>query len=202
MSNASWSHRLMRPLVRPLIGSPVTPNHLTTLRLITALAACAAFAMGEYRWDIWGGLLWTLSALLDRADGELARLGGLSSAAGHLFDYMADLAANSLFFVAIAIGLADRYPLDGATIPIGILAGGSIALASILSEQLERRDGTGRRAYEGLAGFDFDDLLYLFGPIAWLHGLLPLLIGAGIGAPAFAALTGWRLRRMARRRPA
>jgi len=43
MAYDSWTHRLARWMVRPLAGGPVTPNHLTTLRLLTALAACAAF---------------------------------------------------------------------------------------------------------------------------------------------------------------
>ncbi len=41
----SWTHRLARRLVRPLVGTWITPNHLTTLRLVTALGACAAFTV-------------------------------------------------------------------------------------------------------------------------------------------------------------
>ena len=46
MSGASWTHLMARPLVRPLIGTRVRPNHLTTLRLLTGLAACALLAGG------------------------------------------------------------------------------------------------------------------------------------------------------------
>ena len=43
MTGDSWTHKLANPLVRRLIGTGVTPNHLTTLRLITGLIACGLF---------------------------------------------------------------------------------------------------------------------------------------------------------------
>lgn len=190
----SWTHRLARRLVRPLVGTWITPNHLTTLRLVTALGACAAFTVGAYAWDVWGGLLWTLSAFLDRADGELARLGGQTSRFGHRFDFATDVLASALFFVAIGIGLRESW-LGDAALALGLLGGSGVAAASLFSELLERREATGRRAYEGAGGFDVDDVMYLFGPIAWLGGLAPLLVGASLGGPAFALLTWWRLRR-------
>ena len=41
--------------------------------------------------------LWLVSAFLDRADGELARMGNLGSKAGHIFDYWVDNVINALF---------------------------------------------------------------------------------------------------------
>ncbi len=191
----SWTHKLARAAVRPLVGGPITPNHLTTARLVCGLAACAAFAAGERTWDIWGGVLWVVSAFLDRADGELARLGKLSSPSGHVYDYVCDVAVNALLFVGIGIGARDG-ALDGWALPLGLLAGVAIAAASILSERLERRTGGGDKAYAGVLGFDFDDLLYLFGPIAWLAWLTPALVGAAIVAPVLALLTWWRIARL------
>ena len=68
----TWTHLLARPVVRPLIGTAVRPNHLTTLRLLTGIAACVALALGTRAGMWWGGGLWLVSAFLDRADGELA----------------------------------------------------------------------------------------------------------------------------------
>ena len=99
VAGGSWTHLLARLAVRPLVGTWVTPNHLTTVRLATGLMACAAFALGRPEGDLWGGILWVLSAFLDRADGELARLGGKTSAWGHLYDYACDNACTALFFV-------------------------------------------------------------------------------------------------------
>jgi phosphatidylglycerophosphate synthase len=192
MPGGSWTHIAARWMVRPLVGTWVTPNHLTTLRLLTGLAACALFAMGGRSCEIWGGIVWVISAFLDRADGELARIGGKTSARGHLYDFYTDVLVSGLFFVAIGVGLQESW-LGGWALALGILAGGSIAVCDIVSEELERRDPSGKRAYSGAWGFDLDDLMYLFGPFAWLDWLLPLLIGASIGGVAFLIATSLRL---------
>ncbi len=70
----TWSHCLARVLVHPLVRTPITPNHITALRAVSGAVACVGFAWGSREAEIWGGVAWVLSALLDRADGELARL--------------------------------------------------------------------------------------------------------------------------------
>jgi archaetidylinositol phosphate synthase len=192
---SSWTHKIARLAILPLANTSVTPNQLTTLRLLTGLAACAAFTTGSRDGEIWGGVLWVLSAFLDRADGELARVTGKTSPGGHAYDYACDVACNALFFAAIGIGLRDG-ALGLWAIPIGLVTAFSIAAGSLLSEELEKRDGSGKKAYTGIAGFDFDDMLYLFGPFAWLGWLLPLLVGAAIGGTVVALLTWWRLVRV------
>lgn len=190
----SWTHRLARRAVGPLVGTRVRANDLTTLRLVTGLAACAAFLPGTRTADLWGGALWVLSAFLDRADGELARLTGSCSPRGHAYDYFCDVLLNGLVFVAIGIG--QRHGPAGHWAPVlGLLAGLTVAVAALLSERLEQRSDSVTKAYEGRAGFDFDDVLYVFGPLAWLGWLLPLLIGGAVGGPMFAAWTWWRLRK-------
>ena len=197
--HSSWTHRLTRVLVRPLVGTRIRPNDLTTARLVTGLAACAAFTVGDPDWNVWGGILWLVSCLLDRADGELARISGTTSAWGHRYDYYCDVTANSLFFVAIGFGLRNG-DLNNWAVALGLFAGLSVAAASVWSERLERASGGNDKAYVGIAGFDFDDVLYLFAPVAWF-GLLPfLLVGAVVGAPIIAALTWVRLIRRCERR--
>ncbi len=188
----SWTHRLARIFVRPFVGTLVTPNHLTTGRLITGVAACLAFLPGDVSWNFWGGVLWVVSCFLDRADGELARLGGTTSESGHRYDYYCDIAVNGLFFIAIGFGLRNS-DLGKWAIVMGLLAGISVSLASVLSEYLEEQSDTEDKAYVGILGFDFDDVLYLFGPAAWFGWFPWLLIGATAGAPFFAILTAWRL---------
>lgn len=195
VSGDSWTHRLARPLIRPLVGTAVTPNHLTTLRLLTGLVACAAFAVGNRPGEIWGGVIWVLSAFLDRADGELARISGQTSPWGHTYDYWSDVALNALFFVSIGIGLRGS-ALDWWAVPMGLVSGTAVAATSVLAEELEQRDGTGKKAYSGVGGFDADDVYYLFGAVAWQGWLLPLLAGASIGGTAVALLTWWRLQQM------
>lgn len=197
MRNNSWTRRFARICVRPLLGGPVMPNHITTIRLITGLAACAAFAAGVRLWDVWGGILWLLSTFLDRTDGEFARMSGRTGRFGHLYDYTGDVVVNSLFFLSIGIGLRDG-ALGGWAVVMGAFACAAVAATSILAERLERRLGNGKKAYPGAFGFDFDDVMYLFAPIAWLDALLPLLIGAAIGGPVFLIIVWVRLRRSQR----
>lgn len=195
MSGGSWTHRLARPLVRPLVGTGITPNHITTARLVTGLMAAAALMPGTPDWTWWAGWLWLLSAFLDRADGELARIGNMSTPEGHDWDCLVDNIVNPVFFAAIGIGLRHSVLGDWA-IPLGFIAAGSLFLCGYWSELLEKRLNFEVKAYTGAFGFDLDDLLYLFAPLAWMDWLMPILVGAAIGATAMAGLTGWRLWRL------
>jgi phosphatidylglycerophosphate synthase len=187
-------------MVRPLLGTWVRPNHLTTLRLVTGLAACVLLALGTKRGMAWGGVMWLLSAFLDRADGELARIGNMMSRGGHTYDYYADTAINTGFFVAIGIGLKSSW-LGTWSLGLGLLTGLSMFLCSVFAEWLELRSPSGTRAYSGRWGFDPDDALYLMAPLAWLGWLAPILIGASIGATAIMLITGIRLLRLRRDSP-
>mgnify|MGYP004235791125 CR=1 FL=1 len=42
-----WDQRIARFLVRPLVHTRVTPNHITSLRLLSGLAACGCFEVIE-----------------------------------------------------------------------------------------------------------------------------------------------------------
>ncbi len=107
-----WDARLARRLVTPLIDSWVTPNHLTTLRLVVGLAAAAAFVPGTYGWSNIAALLLILSNFLDHTDGELARMSGKTSRIGHLYDLASDAAVTILLFVAIGVGVAAKPGTD------------------------------------------------------------------------------------------
>lgn len=187
---SSWTHWLARLLVRPLVHTRVTPNHLTTLRLITGLGAVALFATGSRAGEVWGGVLWVLSAFLDRADGELARISGKTSHLGHVYDLWVDVAVNALLFVGIAIG-AGQAAYGGYALVLGVLAGGSIAFIFWIVMRVQAEEA---EAFAGRGGFDPDDALYLIGPVAWLGWLQPLLLIAAIGAPAFALWALWQHR--------
>jgi archaetidylinositol phosphate synthase len=195
MTGTSWTHRLARIVVRPLLGTWVRPNHLTTLRLSTGLAACIFFSLGNRAGMWWGGGFWMLSAFLDRADGELARIGKMMSPGGHVYDYYADNLVNAAFFVSIGVGLRHSW-LGSWAIVLGLISGLSMFLCSLFSEWLELRGPPGTRAYSGRWGFDPDDAFYLMGPLAWLEWLSPILIGASVGTTVMMVVTGMRLFRL------
>ncbi|MCH8079716.1 MAG: CDP-alcohol phosphatidyltransferase family protein [Proteobacteria bacterium] len=201
MVGDSWTHKIARVCILPLVNSPITPNHLTTIRLITGVAACGLFAIGTTEWNLYGGCLWILSAFMDRADGELARVSGKTSPWGHKYDYFSDVFVTALFFFGIGIGLRDSTLLNinlGLwTIVMGVTASAGVIAAEIVAEIIDQsQKDTGDKAYAGFAGFDFDDVLYLFAPVVWLNLHLPFLIGASVGAPIFALLTWYRCKRL------
>lgn len=195
MVGVSWTHRLAKICIKPLANTWVTPNHLTTVRLITGVAACAAFAIGDTHWDVWGGWLWLFSAFMDRADGELARLTGKITPGGHRYDMICDITVSSLFFIGCAIGLRDGY-FGNWMILMGVTSTAGVFIAQIYTEKIDQMNSdTGEKAFPGLWGFEFDDVLYLFAPIVWLGWQMPFVVGASVGAPAFALLTWYKWRR-------
>lgn len=197
MSENTWSHQVARQVVRPLVGTPVTPNHITTLRLVTGVGAAAAFAIGSADAVIWAGVLFVVSTFLDRADGELARLAEQRSDWGDKYDVACDIAVHALLFVGIGIGL--RHSLLGWwSVPMGLCAGAAVGAIYLAMIKIEDIQGAQEPVVPGAAGFDPDDPLYLVGPIAWFGLLLPFLVAAAIGAPAFAAWLFWRHRRLSR----
>lgn len=185
--NDTWTHAAARWMVRPLVGTGVTPNHLTTLRLLTGVAACIGVALGTRAGGAWGGALWLVSAFLDRADGELARIGNMMSAAGHQYDYQVDLWINAAFFLAAGLGL--RHSWLGHLAPqIGFEAAMAMVACSWLSEVYEKLSGPGVRTWNGGFGFHLDDALYLLAPIVWLGWMAPILIAAAVCSTLMAGV--------------
>jgi archaetidylinositol phosphate synthase len=183
-----WDARLARRLVAPLVHSWVSPNHLTTLRLMVGLGAAAAFIPGSYGWSNFAALLLILSNFLDHTDGELARMSGKTSRFGHLYDLASDAAVTILLFIAIGVGVAAKPGIDLGLPPaiLGLVAGTAIALIFYLRMRIEELLGKTATRQASLGGFETEDVLYLL-PLATLsNALVPLLLAASIFAPVFA----------------
>jgi phosphatidylglycerophosphate synthase len=189
-----WDQRIARFVVRPLVHTRVAPNHITTLRLLSGLAACGCLVYGETPLIHWGAGLFALSNFVDHMDGELARLSGKSSRFGHLYDLVSDAAVHILLFVSIGIGLSDSWLGDAAWI-MGIVAGISVSGLFALFQHLEGRMGQKQAGLPRFAGFEVEDILYLIGPAIWGGGLVPILILATAGAPLFGLWALIRYRR-------
>jgi phosphatidylglycerophosphate synthase len=194
MSHNTWIHRIARVAVRPLVASAVTPNQITSLRLGAGIVAAAAFALGTETALAWGAGLFAVSMVLDRADGELARLSGKTSPLGHKFDLVSDAFCNALAFIGLGIGLRDS-PLGLWSLPMGAAAGLAIALILWLVIKLEGDGGERAAELPGLAGFDADDAMLLVPLAIWFGLAQGLLVAAAVGAPLFALLMYVVLRR-------
>ena len=194
MSHNTWIHRFVRIGVRPLINTPVTPNQLTTVRLILGLGAAGLFGMGNPALYPAGAVAFILSMLFDRADGELARLGGKTSPGGHAYDLFSDGVCNAAIFVGIGVGLRHS-DYGNWAILMGLVAAAAVVSVLWLVVRMEQLEGQRAAELHGAAGFDPDDAM-LAVPIAMLLGWdQSLLVAACIGAPVFAFLMLWQFRR-------
>lgn len=199
MSHNTWIHRIVRVGVKPLANTAVTPNQITSLRLAAGMGAAALFATGP-SWNLYAAALFVLSMLLDRADGELARIADKTSPWGHTYDLLSDGLSNMLVFIGIGIGL--RHGAFGPwSVAMGIAAGSAVAFILWLVMRIESLEGARATEFDSIAGFDPDDAMLAIPLAALLGWTEPLLVAAGIGAPAFALFVLWRFRTQLRASP-
>ncbi|EHP40183.1 CDP-alcohol phosphatidyltransferase [Cupriavidus basilensis OR16] len=195
----TWDARLARALVRPLKDSWVTPNHLTTLRLVIGLAGVACLMQGGFAWTNYGALLIVVSNFVDHTDGELARISGKSSKIGHFYDLASDALITVLLFVGMGVAISGQAAAD--TMPPvlqGTLAGVAVALIFFLRMRIESRVGKSGTKQASAGGFETEDVLYLLPLVTLTSGIAPFLMAASIGAPLFAAwviIDYWRVMR-------
>ena len=55
MIGDSWTHKIARICILPLVNTSVSPSHVTIIRLITGIVACVAFAL---KINLIGGIFW------------------------------------------------------------------------------------------------------------------------------------------------
>ncbi len=197
---STWDARIARHLVRPLKNTCITPNHLTTLRLLIGLAGIACIACGGYAWTNWGALLVVISNFVDHTDGELARISGKSSKIGHFYDLASDALITVLLFVSFGMATAATGAAADAIGPVwrGTVAGLAVALIFFLRMRIESRVGKSGTKQASAGGFETEDVLYLLPLVTLTDGIGPFLAAASIGAPLFAVLViidYWRVMR-------
>jgi archaetidylinositol phosphate synthase len=196
VSHDTLIHRIIRPLIRRVAPLGVTPNQITTLRLITGLAAAACFAAGtRSSFDVGAGVF-VLSMLLDRADGELARQTGQTSKSGHQYDLASDWIGTVVAFLGIGVGLASS--LGEIAIALGLVAGVAAGVLFWQSNILKLEHPPGYRAPNGRVLFDPDDAMLAVPLFIWIGLAASVLVVAATLAPALAI---WRLARSTARRP-
>lgn len=198
-----WDARLARHLVWPLRHGPVTPNHLTTVRLGVGVAAAGAFMHGGYAWMNLGALLLVISNFLDHTDGELARLSGKTSRLGHWYDLGSDALVTILLFTGIGAGVAGG-PHAAPQMPplaLGFFAGLAVALIFYLRMRIEDVAGKAASQQGSLGGFQTEDVLYLMPLVTLCNAAGPFLMAAAIGAPLYALWVVFDFRRVMRSQP-
>ena len=195
MSHNTWIHRLARiTIVAPLIGTSVKPNQLTTLRLTTGIGAAGLLAVGEPPWQHIGAGAFLLAMLLDRADGDYARLTGQTSPGGHTYDLIADALCNALVFVGLGIGLRGG-DYGSQAVLMGLMAGVAIGAILWLVIRIEQLEGPRAAELGSFLGFDPDDAMIIVPLCIWFNASQGLLLVAAAGTPVFAIFFYWFFRR-------
>jgi archaetidylinositol phosphate synthase len=189
-----WDQRLARWLVRPLAGTPLRPNHITTLSLALGLAAGLLFARGAASAAGWGAALFMLARFVDHADGELARLTGRTSRTGYYYDYVAGALSSVALFTGIGVGYADG-PLGRWAVALGLAASGAALAGLGFGLAADARRGSDEGPYPQWGPFELEDGIYLIGPITWLGGLAGFFVLGALGQVIFSAMRLGQLRR-------
>ena len=92
--------KVIAPLVRGLAGVGVTPDMVTIIGTLGAVAGSVVlFGTGHL---FWGTVVVTFSVLLDLLDGALARARGGGSVFGAVLDSTGDRAADAAIFASLA----------------------------------------------------------------------------------------------------
>lgn len=183
MSTNTVIHRIVRRPVRALARTSATPNQVTTVRLITGLFAAACFARGPGAWMAVGGIVFVLSMLLDRADGELARQTGQMSVWGYRYDLACDCLASVATFIGLGLGLAAGHGM--LAIWLGVIAGLGIGTLFAELNILKFADVRGYELRQGIT-IDPDDAMILVPVLIWLGLAWPMTIAAAIITPTAA----------------
>ena len=105
-----------------LLQTPLTPNQLTFLSLISGLASAWLFSLGSYGYNITAAALLIISYVLDNCDGEIARAKSSTSEFGRKFDDLSDWWVHAAVFIGIGLG-AETQKGDAMWWWIGLVAG-------------------------------------------------------------------------------
>src|SRR3954466_5102111 len=189
MSQNTLLHALVPPVVRAVAATGLPPNHVTTLRLVTGLAAAMTFAQGTSGWiAIVGGFVFLLSMLLDRADGELARQTNQMSVAGHRYDLVSDCMVGVCTFIGIGVGVVHTAGLNAVW--LGLLAGLGVGALFLELNVLKLGSVRGHNLFGGRLRVDPDDAMIVVPILVWCGLAVPTLIAAAVVTPLAALGVG------------
>jgi phosphatidylglycerophosphate synthase len=107
---------VINPFVKGLIRIGLTPNAVTTIGLLLNIGVAVIFIFGAERTNRgdlsfvgWGGALVLFAGLFDMLDGQVARLGNMSSKFGALYDSVLDRYSELILFLGICYYLVSHH---------------------------------------------------------------------------------------------
>ncbi len=136
--------RMMEPLVAGAKRVGLTPNSVSILALVAAIASAVSFyAAGDWQLLYLVGALFVFcNGVLDLVDGGLARELGTASPAGDLLDHVLDRYADLIIITGLAAGIGEY--------ALGLAAVTGVLMTSYLGTQAQAVGLD--RVYGGLLG--------------------------------------------------
>ncbi|MEZ0483140.1 DUF4833 domain-containing protein [Fibrella aquatica] len=171
-------YTLINPFVRLLIRVGLTPNMVTTIGLVLNIGVALIFIAGgepEQRGDFsyigWAGALVLFAGLFDMLDGQVARLGKMSSLYGALFDSVLDRYSELILFLGICYYLIAQHYFFSSLFAFIALIG-----SMMVSYTRARAEGLGVECKGGL--MQRPERVIIIGVSALACGILAPVLGS------------------------
>jgi len=137
-------YKIINPLVKGMIKAGFTPNTVTVIGFLLNIVVAVIFIKGAEqgnRGDLsyvgWAGALILFAGLFDMLDGQVARLGNMSSKYGALFDSVLDRYSELVMFLGICYYLvAHHYFLSSLFAFIALIGSMMVSYTRARSEGL------------------------------------------------------------------
>ena len=109
-------YSIINPFVKLMIKLGLTPNAVTTIGLILNIGVAYIFILGaeegnrgDFTYVGWAGALILFAGLFDMLDGQVARLGNMSSTFGAMYDSVLDRYSELILFLGICYYLVAQH---------------------------------------------------------------------------------------------
>ncbi len=170
-------YRIIDPFVKVLVKIGFTPNTVTVIGFILNLGVAVIFIMGaeegnrgDFKYVGWAGGLILFAGLFDMLDGQVARLGKMSSSFGAFLDSVLDRYSELFMFLGICYYLvAHHYLISSLFAFIGLIG------SMMVSYTRARAEGLGIECKGGL--MQRPERVILVGTSALACGIISGYIG-------------------------
>jgi len=170
-------YKVINPFVKMLIKVGLTPNAVTTIGLLLNIGVAVIFIKGAEegnRGDLsyvgWAGGLILFAGLFDMLDGQVARLGNMSSRFGALYDSVLDRYSELVMFLGICYYLVGHHYFLSSLFAFIALIG-----SMMVSYVRARAEGLGIECKGGL--MQRPERVVTIGVTAILCGVIAVYIG-------------------------
>ncbi|MBS1586904.1 MAG: DUF4833 domain-containing protein [Bacteroidetes bacterium] len=170
-------YKVINPFVRGMIKLGLTPNAVTTIGLILNIGVAVIFVLGgeegnrgDLRYVGWAGALVLFAGLFDMLDGQVARMGKMSTTFGAMYDSVLDRYSEMIMFLGICYYLiAHHYFLSSLFAFIALIG------SMMVSYTRARAEGLGIECKGGL--MQRPERVVLVGLSALICGIASRFIG-------------------------